>query len=123
MAKKKTAIVASETDEDIYEQLLGVAFRYAEFEPTPTGMSVAHVGPEDLTPQQVEKRFDFYRTYEPTMLRKFCALDVSKAPPELLVYGVCTDETDADEILTSLANNLVTHSHNQATTKIFWEDY
>lgn len=130
MAKKKPAPVVATTtapavvpDDDLYNQMMGPAFRYAEFELGENGTSIAHVGPTDLPTKLVDQRFDFYRTYEPTLLRKFVVMDCRSAPPKPLVYGVCTDETEPADLEESLEERLFITTQNAASTIIFWEDY
>lgn len=107
--------------DDVYEKLMGSAFRYAAYELSADGLSLVYEGPAEVTKDDITARLNFHQEYEPHLLRKFVVLATDAAPPEPLFYGVATEATPAEEIEDSMLENALVGAGSKPFT-IFWEE-
>ena len=96
-----TPLLSTAEIDDLDELYIGPAYRamaYADAYESSRPRAVVE-GPPNLTAQFIEQRFEYYKTYWDDAFRQFVALDGTAKPPFPLLFGVCTVETESDDIL------------------------
>lgn len=105
MSNVPVPLTAAEADalDDIY---IGPAFRCVSYDDAYQGTRLPTVveGPADLTTQFIEQRFEYYKSEYPACFRQFVGLDKTAKPPMPVVFGVCTEETEPEEILAEVSS-------------------